>query len=335
MKTLTPRLDLHKIIHQVLPPFDFVLPGLIAGTVGVLAAPGGAGKSIFALQAAADVATGADTLGIGIAASGPVLLIAAEDPIPVLGLRLQALMRSLPANAQSLLMSKLDVMPALTLGIDLYSAGVDWLPLLAERGVGCRLIVIDTLSRTHTGDENSRQDAGRVMRHLERLADETGAAVLLLHHVGKASVLNGQGNAQQAVRGASTWVDEARWVAYLHGPSDDDVRALGIVESERRRYIRFGVSKLNYGEPPENCWLKRGAGGLLTQAIASGVKKVLPVKTRSRRHQPLQSQQFPTSGIVRDPNMPLMEQLKQLKTKSTNEPDQDLPAFLQVCRSMP
>ncbi len=39
---------------------DFVLPGLVAGTVGALVSPGGSGKSALALQIAALVAGGPD-----------------------------------------------------------------------------------------------------------------------------------------------------------------------------------------------------------------------------------------------------------------------------------
>ncbi|MEJ8667500.1 MULTISPECIES: AAA family ATPase, partial [Gammaproteobacteria] len=35
------------------PPLDYVLPNMVAGTVGALVSPGGAGKSMLALQLAA------------------------------------------------------------------------------------------------------------------------------------------------------------------------------------------------------------------------------------------------------------------------------------------
>lgn len=42
------------------PPLDYVLPNMVAGTVGALVSPGGAGKSMLALQLAAQIAGGPD-----------------------------------------------------------------------------------------------------------------------------------------------------------------------------------------------------------------------------------------------------------------------------------
>lgn len=48
------------------PPLDYVLPNMVAGTVGALVSPGGAGKSMLALQLAAQIAGGPDLLGVGL-----------------------------------------------------------------------------------------------------------------------------------------------------------------------------------------------------------------------------------------------------------------------------
>lgn len=39
------------------PPLDFVMPGLVKGTVGSIVSPGGVGKSWFVLEAATSIAT--------------------------------------------------------------------------------------------------------------------------------------------------------------------------------------------------------------------------------------------------------------------------------------
>ncbi len=104
------------------------------------------------------------------------------------------------------------------------------------------------------------------MRNLEIIASRSGAAVLFLHHVGKAAALSGQGDAQQAARGSSVWVDEARWGAYLRGMDEKEAKSFGINNDLRRHYIRFGVSKQNYGAPIADRWLERGDGGILLPA---------------------------------------------------------------------
>lgn len=61
------------------PPLDYVLPNMVAGTVGALVSPGGAGKSMLALQLAAQIAGGPDLLGVGELPTGPVIYLPAED----------------------------------------------------------------------------------------------------------------------------------------------------------------------------------------------------------------------------------------------------------------
>ncbi len=46
------RLDIRCILSTSPPPQDHVLPGLLAGTVGMLAGPGCVGMSMFELQVA-------------------------------------------------------------------------------------------------------------------------------------------------------------------------------------------------------------------------------------------------------------------------------------------
>ncbi|WP_256380367.1 AAA family ATPase [Oceanimonas sp. GK1] len=58
-------LDLMSAFTETPPQIDYVLPNMIAGTVGALIAPGGAGKSILALQLATQIAGGPDLLGLG------------------------------------------------------------------------------------------------------------------------------------------------------------------------------------------------------------------------------------------------------------------------------
>jgi RecA-family ATPase len=281
-KSLPGAVNLDTVWTQELPQLDFVLPGLVAGTVGMLMAAGGTGKSILALELAIAVAGGPDLLNLGVSRLGRVLVVAAEDPLHVLAVRLKALAAHLPAQARAAVMSNLEVIPTLGTGVELYTAGADdWELALTSRGRGCRLIVIDTLSRVHSGEENRREDAAKVMRRLENIALNTGAAVLVLHHVAKAAALNGQGQNQQAARGASVWVDEARFVAYLVGLDSDTATKLGIDADRRRSYLRYGVAKGNYAPPLPDTWLRRDVGGVLLPASITKAPKA-PTERKSR-----------------------------------------------------
>src|SRR5690606_12614659 len=73
-------LDLALAFKTSPPPVDYVLPNMVAGTVGAIVSPGGTGKSMLALQLAIQLAGGPDLLEIGPIPTASVLYLPAEDP---------------------------------------------------------------------------------------------------------------------------------------------------------------------------------------------------------------------------------------------------------------
>ena len=73
-------IDLARAFSAKPPKLDYVLSGLIAGSIGLLIAPGGIGKSTLVNYIAAHISSGYDPLGFGPTKVGEVLLLAAEDP---------------------------------------------------------------------------------------------------------------------------------------------------------------------------------------------------------------------------------------------------------------
>jgi hypothetical protein len=61
--------------------------------------------------------------------------------------------------------------------------------VLSERG-GCALIIMDTLSRLTTANQNDNTEMERVFANVRVICEITGAAVLLLHHNSKATEFN-------------------------------------------------------------------------------------------------------------------------------------------------
>lgn len=57
-------INLLEAFNELPPSIDYVLPNMIAGTVGGLVSPGGTGKSMLALQLATQIAGGPDLLGL-------------------------------------------------------------------------------------------------------------------------------------------------------------------------------------------------------------------------------------------------------------------------------
>lgn len=243
------------------PALDFVIPGLVAGTVGSVVAPGATGKSWLALQIASAVA-GADTIGIEPQHCGNVLYLAAEDPAAVLHARLHALGGVLSLAQREALAEHLTVMPTLGKTGDLLDDG-QTAAAIAAAAEGARLVVIDTLSRWQSGDENARADAARVMRRLETICDTTGAAILFLHHTNKSAALAGDGDKQQASRGSSVFVDEARFVMTLTACTEQEARDFGIEDAMRGFFVKATVAKANYVPPQPARWFRKRDGGRL------------------------------------------------------------------------
>ncbi|WP_343606415.1 helicase RepA family protein [Roseateles sp.] len=263
-KALPPALNILRCLETEPPSIDFVLPGFLAGTVGGLVAAGGVGKSTLALQAAMAIAVdvaGADLLGLDTQKHGRVVILAGEDPEVVLHLRINTIASGLSASARKTLAQALTIFPAVGHGVDIMDN--EWFEALRRTCVGARLVVVDTLTRFHRRDENNTADAKAVMATLERLASLTGAAVLYLHHVSKAAAMGGMADLQQAARGSSVFVDNARWLAFMASMTAEEAKAMRLAGNDRWRYVRMGVSKPNYDAPTADRWYRRGDGGLL------------------------------------------------------------------------
>lgn len=257
------RIDLLSAFQNRPAAIDMVLPGMIAGTVGALVAQGGAGKSWIALELAVAVAGGPDLLGMGIAARGPVLYLPAEDPHLALEHRFHAVAPQLDAEARQTLSEHLEVIPLMGRSVDLLVPA--WVEVVARLGDGRRLIVLDTLRRFHTGDENSGSDMARLLGVLEQICERTGASILFLHHSSKGAALNGGSDQQQASRGSSVLVDNIRGGQFnVSGMTEAEARTYEI--EDRRSYVRLSQAKANFGPPMADRWLQRTDGGLLLPA---------------------------------------------------------------------
>lgn len=275
-----PVLDIGHALENEPRPIDFVLPGLAASTVGSLVAPGATGKSTAGLEMAVQVATGKDLMGLGKYPTGHVVTLAAEDPADVIHARLRAISAHLNETEREDLKANSLILPCLGRAGDLLDDG-ETAERIERVAQGARLVILDTLSRWHTGEENERRDAAKVMRALERIAERTGAAIVFLHHTSKAAALEGNGDKQQSSRGSSVFVDEARWVAFLQTMTTDEAKTLAIAEDERRNFVRYGVSKANYCAPQQDIWLRREAGGVLVPVELARVQpKVAAVPER-------------------------------------------------------
>lgn len=261
-------LDIVAQLKAERPPLEFVLPGLLRGTVGGLISPGGVGKSFWALGAALAIAEQPTLDLTGLApAAGRVLFLSAEDPEVVVANRLEALNRHLRLTK----FAQLDYRCCLGLAIDLMDDG--WFAQIREAAANCRLVIIDTLTRFHNLDENAAHDMKRLLGRLEQLGKETGAAILYLHHTSKTAALSGQQHQQQAARGSSVLADNARWMAFMALMTEGEAKQFGVAPERRERYVRWNISKQNYGPAKADVWFCRDESGVLLPVALTRVSR--------------------------------------------------------------
>lgn len=265
-------IDIMHAFQQDPTPLDFIWPGYLAGTVGALVSPGATGKSYFALEAAMAVAcsvAGGDVLRIRPVHTGRVVYFAGEDPEPILVRRVHAIGQHIGQEAREVIAENLTLEPIMGKRLDIMDEA--HLRRVVEYCADARLVVFDTLSRIHSLDENSNSDMSKVVATLEHIAASTGASVLYLHHVTKGYAREGQTDQQQAARGASALIDNARWCGFVAKMTEDEAKRLSdraydrkpIGHSRRGFFVRFGVSKQNYGVPVADRWYERRDGGVL------------------------------------------------------------------------
>lgn len=271
-------IDIMAAFEQPPNPLDYVLPGMIAGSVGAIVSPGGAGKSMLTLQIAAQIAGGPDTIGMGEYPTGEVVYLPAEDPESTITHRLFSLGKQLDPAQREAVATNLTIEPLM--GYEVNILDQRWTDALTRIAEGKRLLILDTLRRFHQSDENDSGEMAQVVGRMEAISKATECSIVFLHHASKAAAMGGAGDQQQASRGSSVLVDNVRWQGFLAGMSKDEasqwstrIDGTPLDEDDRYFYVRFGVSKQNYGSPIPEQWLHRGEGGILAPAQLTPAKQ--------------------------------------------------------------
>jgi|WetSurMetagenome_2_1015567.scaffolds.fasta_scaffold23994_2 hypothetical protein len=163
--------------------------------VGFVAGPPKTFKTWTVLEMAVSVATGTPCFAsFPVHRSGPVLLYAAEDPMPALRLRLSSLARNhgleidhvdiRVIQADSLRLDRPRDRDKLAATVDLHRPA---------------LIVLDPLVRLHSLDENQANQMAEFLGHIRLLQRTFDTAVAIVHHSRKQAAHS----AGQSLRGSS------------------------------------------------------------------------------------------------------------------------------------
>jgi hypothetical protein len=262
-------------------PLDFILPsGFLAGTVGLAFGAGCGGKSYLNLELGMAVAGGrdADILQLEPQKTGKVLYIGREDPPLVIRHRLHSMSKHLPASVQSDIASNFRIKSSYGREFDVTKK--PFRDALMKACEGVRLCMIDTLSRSHSLEENSNEDMVRLLNIFEDIAQETGAAILPSHHVNKGSGREGLTD-QQSARGAVALTDNVRWGVSIVKMTKEQASKLcdpddpgHAIDDARDRYVLMSLgTKPNYGPATAGRWLRREKGGVLVPVILDPWKK--------------------------------------------------------------
>ena len=197
------------------------------GTVTLLSAHGGVGKSNVSLQLAVALAHGQPMLEVPTKRSR-VLVLSGEDEQRTVHFRVANVckhagvdMRSLKGWVQVYDLTQLDCVLWRDGGV---TDRMQWLADAAVRHQA-EVIVIDNASDVFASNENDRAEVRGFMRALNLIAHRTGAAVLLLAHVDKASVRAGAGlDSNTTFSGSTAWNNSARsrW-AMVRDEADESV----------------------------------------------------------------------------------------------------------------
>jgi len=252
------------------------------GKVGLLVARGGSGKSQCALQLAISIATGETFIPIWpVDEQGKVLALFAEDDDHEIHHRIHSAANALAVGSHDpsqfyrrlrdnlyvkSLVAKDNLMTSAAHSKEVTATDYCDRLLATIAGIGhVKLIIIDPVSRFRGGQENSAEDTTRFVEVLERIAKNTGATVIAIHHVNKWSG-NTTEQTQDASRGSSALTDGVRWQMNLATMSPTEAKEYGISEDDRRFYVTLMVTKNNYAPPQPKVTLKRCEGGTLVHA---------------------------------------------------------------------
>jgi AAA domain-containing protein/primase-like protein len=236
-----------EIFPHIDPVIEFLIDGTFAmGEVSLLGAEGGLGKSTLLTDLGITVATGVarsvhnlpglthgvewlppapTALGALVQTFGNVVILAAEDSRLVAQARFFRLdpvgswrksphkLRFVPlpsaGGAQAIVNEKLEV--------------TDWYWNIHKQIVNLKpkLIIVDPLAGFISAEYNADpRGSTKIMDLLSALADDTGAAVIVSHHMRKPSGNSAAGQGRYDLRGSGALVDRARGVFTMSEPEE-------------------------------------------------------------------------------------------------------------------
>ncbi len=303
-----------------------VWPYIPAGCVGVLTGTGAVGKSYLTLALCVGVACGHSFGPFEIEQARRVAVVNVEDMGDDLHFRLIPLVDSLRLSfdEQRLLCQNLRILPARgKLGPLMQlderrnpqpSASYAWLRE-EVKSFQPDLMVLDTKARLFGLDENSNDHAAQWLFALERLlVDRPELSILVVSHNSKGATMAGD-TSQHAARGASSLVDNARFVMTLAGVDDSESKKLG---GRAGDFVCLNHAKPNYTRRAEPALFRRGDKGELHPVNPQQLRSTRMSEAVERLRDALQ-EDFPEGMRARDLERCLTDEAKGLRDRCLSD----------------
>lgn len=231
------------LLAKPLPPIEFVVPGYLPPGLSVLAGKPKLGKSWLSLDLALAVATGGLALGKIPVEQGSVLYLALEDNERRLQQRLRQRLQGQEIN--------LDLLYLETECPRLDDGGADAIRNWVTSTENARMVIIDVFTKVRP--ERNSSDVPyeadyRALSPLKRLADETGIAVVVIHHTRKMAAED----PFETVSGTNGFTGAADTILIL------DRGSQGVTLYARGRDIEEVETALSF-DRQSGAWLAQGA----------------------------------------------------------------------------
>ena len=246
---------------ETIPPRQWLYGRhLIRSFVSLTVAPGALGKSSLVTVETLAMLTGRDLLGERPPHPLRVWSWNGEDPRDELDRRFQAACAHYDIGAEDIgnrFMSDSgrDVPIKLASmgrgGVQVATPTVDAL-VAAIRDNAIDVLIVDPFVTSHDVIENDTNGINAVVATWRRIADATGCAIELVHHVNKAGSIDTDASGIYASRGAGALIDGVRSARYLARMTQPEAERFGI--EDRRSYFRVEDGKANLAPADKAAW---------------------------------------------------------------------------------
>jgi hypothetical protein len=174
------RLNATALLAKTLPTIEHIVPGYIQPGLSIVAGKPKTGKSWLSLGLAVAVATGGLALGTVPVKQGSVLYLALEDNERRLQQRLRQILQDQEVALDDLYLET--ECPRLDAG------GAEAMREWVDANVDARMVIVDVFTKIRperSSSDTAYESDYRALAPLKQLADETGIAVVVVHHTRK------------------------------------------------------------------------------------------------------------------------------------------------------